>query len=285
MLYIIKHTGHLLDTTITSATSAEFFGQTSKGIFLKSQTNKIIFVTNIQSKGPFTLNIESPNKPLPHCTKKTTIRFFQNQIKFQNPSFEIDLSKAKIWNPTEISYITPKTNLIKNCKNAFSILESNSKNNLLSYAKTLFNSSSKSENNLVLSFNQLNHVKQSIELNSEENLLQSLINCIGFGNGLTPSGDDFICGIILAETILKNKPFTSKFKETLINSALQRTTLISANLIEAAFKKSADERILLALKEICADEITNIGAIKNLLTWGNSSGLDTLTGIILSVMT
>lgn len=281
MNYIISNIGDLANKHLSENSNLRFFGQTSKGIFLLSPSNKIIFISTELFMGPYTINFNNANKQIPICSKETKILFQNNQIQFENPSFTLTKNQhTKIYTPNmSCTYSFEK--IIKNITAILQNIET-TVNPYLSTTIQLLSPEQEIANVQDQQIKLFGEIKKALQQNSENNLLEALSKLIGVGTGLTPSGDDFITGIILSETIIKNKAFSENFINSLIKEAQQKTTLISANLIEAAFQRKADERILNSIKQICADDFPNISAINQLKTWGNSSGIDTLAGIILS---
>ena len=281
MNYKIKSIGNLANQILQSQPQLTFFGQTSKGIFLLSNQNKILFISAEKYQGPYTININLKTSSLPACTKQTTITAQKDQINFVSPTFQISATAdLKIYLPTFTFEISPQK-ISQNTKVLINHIPNHS-NQFLSTVLSLKNYPSTTQYSSNPNQQTLIQIRQALQNSTETQLNNAFSKLIGVGAGLTPSGDDFICGVILAESIIKKKTFTNHFKENLKKEALKKTTIISANLIEAAFQKTADQRIINLIKEICADEFTNISAIEQLSTWGNSSGLDTLAGILLS---
>ncbi len=108
-----------------------------------------------------------------------------------------------------------------------------------------------------------------------ERAAECLCRLVGLGVGLTPGGDDFLCGILAGMDMgnQKDHPLAEALRKEIIQS-LHRTNDISRAFLECALEgqygqlvldfyvKSAEE-ILLEAKEI-----------------GHSSGMDTLCGIV-----
>ena len=108
-----------------------------------------------------------------------------------------------------------------------------------------------------------------------EKATSELIHLIGLGIGLTPSGDDFLCGILAGLVLTDNQdhPFTIKLKEQLKKN-LKNTNDISRAFLNCALKSHFSE----AVKKIPtatspAELLAPFEAI------GHSSGIDTLCGI------
>jgi hypothetical protein len=125
---------------------------------------------------------------------------------------------------------------------------------------------------------------------SAENFSTSADNLIGLGSGLTPSGDDFLAGVV---GIFHNfsqsneiKNITKILDQTII-SALKnsKTNMISKALLTAALQGWFAEKItnfLLVLGDKKSSDSQKKNAINQVLSIGHSSGADMLAGICLA---
>ncbi len=98
---------------------------------------------------------------------------------------------------------------------------------------------------------------------------------IGLGIGLTPSGDDFLCGVLAGLQLmsLKNHPFAHALKKE-ISSHLSDTNDISAAFLSCALKNMYSQPVLsLASMESPSRILREFSRI------GHSSGMDTLCGV------
>lgn len=96
---------------------------------------------------------------------------------------------------------------------------------------------------------------------------------LGRGPGLTPSGDDVVLGLLLAEA-----RWGLARHEHLVAEAHRRTTTLSANLIALAARGDADERLVELV-----DWVTAGGPVPTeFLRWGAHSGEAVLQGVRLA---
>ncbi|HLQ65495.1 MAG TPA: DUF2877 domain-containing protein [bacterium] len=104
----------------------------------------------------------------------------------------------------------------------------------------------------------------------------------GLGPGLTPSGDDVLVGCLLALTALPDVDGASA-REAIARSARHRTTQISTAYLDAAARGEASEgwhRLVAAMST--SDAVRVVGAAREVLAVGETSGSDMLGGFVLA---
>lgn len=101
---------------------------------------------------------------------------------------------------------------------------------------------------------------------------KNLIEMIGLGHGLTPSGDDYIVGIMVAYYVQNDKiPYIFK---KIVEMAHKKTNLISYNYILNAYNRLFKEEIIDLIYDL-----ENREKIEKLISFGSSSGQDIIYGI------
>lgn len=105
---------------------------------------------------------------------------------------------------------------------------------------------------------------------------RTLLRLIGLGIGLTPSGDDFLCGVLASITLcrLSNHPFARCLSAEL-GSHLSDTNDISATFLRCALQNQFSQAVCRLPDLPPADEI-----LQSFKAVGHSSGTDTLCGIL-----
>lgn len=144
----------------------------------------------------------------------------------------------------------------------------------------LFNESQDIDNNLSLILSAArNYILRCSEFLLKKNYrkaAEELSRLLGLGIGLTPSGDDFLCGVLAGLVFTGNTkhPFAYYLKEE-ISRRLSDTIDISAAFLSCAL----EDQYSLPVNTLC--RIPSPGTI---LTYfeaiGHSSGIDTLCGIL-----
>jgi len=108
-------------------------------------------------------------------------------------------------------------------------------------------------------------------------LAAGAVSLAGLGRGLTPAGDDFLAGVMLAAWL--THPAPQALCDEIIRAAAPRTSLISAALLRAAARgecSPAWHRLLAALAHGDNDEA--VAAVQAVLAHGATSGADALAG-------
>jgi hypothetical protein len=103
----------------------------------------------------------------------------------------------------------------------------------------------------------------------------------GLGVGLTPAGDDFILGSLLAAWIIHPPEIASTLAEEIANTAAPLTTSLSAAWLKSAGRGEAGilwHEFFEAL--ISRDKISVEDSIEKILAVGATSGADALAGFI-----
>jgi hypothetical protein len=109
---------------------------------------------------------------------------------------------------------------------------------------------------------------------------------IGVGEGLTPSGDDFNCGMLAAQFYLRGHTHADELKDQLISQIMRRintTTVISKEFLiyacEGKFSQMVKNVLIKSQKEL--DVTSEIIKIRDI---GHTSGIDFLTGLYFGLL-
>ncbi len=110
---------------------------------------------------------------------------------------------------------------------------------------------------------------------------QALVGAVqqiaGRGPGLTPSGDDFLAGVILA--MQTSARFRDVYPKLVYEAAVSRTHRLSRAFLRAAAEGQADERWHRFLRALGGEGDVE-AAVRLILSFGASSGLEMLAGFL-----
>ena len=267
--------------TVHSKGKAIVLGVTSKGVFLQNSVGQICFISQEPFHGPLTVNLIDSVDLSASFYIGESCQINGNSIEF--PDCRILIHKdTPIWEPSPIciselnvdQVLNRGNNLARQIKgdyqNGFFIdfFDALQEKSLEPAWKTLLNS-----------------IPDGKGDSSNFGKLPALL---GLGGGLTPSGDDFICGFLLTRYYLgKTLPafeLMSEYIERIIASAYKRTTALSAALIACAAEGQADERLMNLLHWLLSGEGETRKIKEELLSYGNSSGMDTFAGMLAAIL-
>ncbi len=109
---------------------------------------------------------------------------------------------------------------------------------------------------------------------------------LGRGNGLTPSGDDMIVGLLAfdAVTDFLSTRFYEKLSELIEGESI--TTDVAREYLRYALKQEYSSTVSNMVNTLASGNVNNFKEVfQNLLGVGHSSGLDTLFGILIGMLT
>ena len=130
----------------------------------------------------------------------------------------------------------------------------------------------------------LTHVKYAVQNISLENLPTITKNMKGVGFGLTPSGDDFNCGILYALNYL-NQIMSNRFSEIIEECYLNSigSNLISNTFLKFSYSNKYYENFYKLLKALKYNKNEISHHANKIISSGHTSGSDMLTGFILTI--
>ena len=260
--------GHAAHDLLHKETQAHTHGHTSKGIYALTENKGVFFITHLPFRGPLTINIESRFSEEDLIAPRTRLMLSEKLIRFDQSELKIKITcNTSVWKPTSLTKSSFN-------RDGFSERVKEMDQMLIQFLST-------GDHADLISFQNRLRNSPSHSLNST---FKTLPEMLGYGRGLTPSGDDFICGFTLALHTWKDILFPGEDVQPLVNRIVQqafgKTTSISANLISFAAEGGADERILNSIQWLHIGSGACENIIKELLTYGSSSGIDTLAGIL-----
>lgn len=109
---------------------------------------------------------------------------------------------------------------------------------------------------------------------------EAVYSLMGLGIGLTPSGDDFLAGFLTAGLVLgPREPFESLTRVVAL-VAPERTTLVSAALLQALYRDQLSERFGSLLEALGSSQGNLEEKAARMAEFGSSSGLETMYGFL-----
>ncbi|RME06621.1 MAG: DUF2877 domain-containing protein [Anaerolineae bacterium] len=253
------------------------WGLTSRGIFLRAEEMGVLFLTPQPFRGPWTVNI-APHQAQDLEKLESGMQALATREGIQIPAarLQFQLRSAAIWQPPPrpAGPLTPQRQLA-----------------LLAYDRRpsplLGAVSGREEKVGALLYQSIVAIRNSLRRNRWQDIPDLARPLVGWGRGLTPSGDDLLLGMLLAlhrwVVPAEIRVNLNRLHLRLTESVRTASTAVSAALVYAAGKGHADERLIRALDALAGAPLPHTAVIDELLGWGNSSGLDALAGMLLAL--
>ena len=112
----------------------------------------------------------------------------------------------------------------------------------------------------------------------------SAANMAGLGVGLTPSGDDFLIGVMYALWAIFDRKDAARWSRTIADAASCRTTMLSGAMLQESANGHASEHWHALVDVLCKENVTDVTrACLDILSLGHTSGADMLAGFLLSI--
>ena len=226
---------------------------------LINERKEVLSIVSPQiGNGPFNLVVETEVVFADRMSLQSPISVFENQLKIGNLIF--DARSAETWDPQ------PDWIQLHGRKNDIF-------DQLVSLSSPV--------HELSLSRSLLSDFTTSIAAADISKACAFAKKISGLGAGLTPEGDDFIVGVVLAAWIIHPQNVASVLAREITNVAAPLTTSLSAAWIRSAGRGEAGELWHdLFNAFLSADKMAVEISIQKILGVGHTSGADALAGYL-----
>jgi hypothetical protein len=289
-MYIANTLGNIAHETISQNRTGGIFGVMSRGIYVKTSNRWLSFISCEPYRSPITINLNGDPIYLHQISSGMAVQISDRQMILPDARLTISAQNSNVWNPPPPPFPPlPKAECIQNlayfARKALTQKPSVGLSCLLPYFILLPEFQKKFELNSLQK--EILAIQPHLLNREAAPFVSKLCNCLGAGAGLTPSGDDFVTGLLLAlnrwKDILWDRDDLDLINQSVVEAAYQMTTTLSANLIELASLGEGDERILKATDWIMGGYPEASGIVEDLLDWGSSSGVDILAGFTAAI--
>jgi len=279
-VYTVKWMGGCVKPFFALEGVAAVMGVTSKGIFLQNLTGEVVFISGEVFQGPITINLYEMFDFKALFTVGDKCQIVNGRLNC--PGCLVVLSGTPIWEPPTIMFEKGRSSqaLGRGIDLVRKLVGHYEDGLFFPFLDRLVRGSG--DVHIKNLWNLITGVKD------KKRFSNTLYGLIGYGRGLTPAGDDFICGFLLVRYYLDEispPPQNQKnFSDQIAALAQVKTTALSAALMRCAAQGEADERVLNALRWIAQGDLDMNKVIEELLSYGSSSGLDALTGMLAALL-
>ena len=287
-----KSIGTVAYKSLAEVRDGMVFGRTSRGIFIQTRSKWLIFLSFERFRGPLTINLATDLGFIRDISEGMAIEISAHNLFFPETGWNISLKETDIWRPQTatgpVSADDDRRARLLSLANK--IVDNNYNSGLAPILPGLLKGNLHQEPNKK---DQPRLYEQILDIHQEMNISwnfpppSALISILGSGTGLTPSGDDFILGMLLTlnhwGNLFPSLPELNKFNQEIVDAAYQKTTTLSANLIECASSGVGNERLIDGLDWLINGIEGETSPGDNLISWGNSSGVDVFVGYVVSL--
>ena len=265
--------------------AAGVIGVTSRGVFVRIGDKRVIFVSFEDRRGPLTMTLDRPGDGWRALVRGAAAQVTSGRLIF--PSIGIALSAAAdvMWQPSPVS--TPPRSIGDQLSTLRAIVhEVAPRKRGEGFGALLLPlldlPAEAAPHDLASAFANISKLQQALRTRDTTRAVEPINELLGLGQGLTPSGDDCVLGVLRALNRLPQGDL-QEFNQRVIEAAYDKTTLLSANLIECAANEQGDERLMNVVDGIIIGKPSIDACVECVLDWGNSSGVDALMGMALAV--
>jgi hypothetical protein len=262
-------------------------GSTTGGVFLLAPPQQIIFVSFERYRSPLTINLARSFDRLRTIDVAATAQFSTARLIFPSIEFSISLSEEMVWQcpPPDRAARPPVEQRQIVQAIAQRVLARRGDAGLAALLPILLGWPAapplSDEQSALL--DRLIALRRAVQAGDNSMLRTGLTGLLGQGRGLTPSGDDVAIGLLLMLNRWRFDRDWAAVNRAVIEAACQRTTTISANLIECAAAGQGDERLLTVVDGIATGSASIDECAERVLGWGSSSGIDALVGMTVAL--
>lgn len=257
---------------------SEFVGRVhsifSKAFNIKTEEDELISIVAAEKlNGPNRILIKLPGDndfTTLEIKEGTRVVGTTQKISIDNGNFLISLREAKKWSSkVEIEEKTLSSRVRDNLFGSFPQKDFSTKQERSSISQELRI--------------RIQELIASIKERDSAKISKNIKRLIGFGEGLTPSGDDFLVGLIASLYFLGNSKSQHLLKKIkrIINLEKEKTTFLSGKFLEYACQGRFPETILDLIEAIFSENGEGTEeAARRCLDFGATSGRDTLLGVV-----
>ena len=290
------------------AEQASVMGLTSRGVFCSTVNGQVFFLSYEDWRGPLTGNLDLGARingdsltiqkerrhipqPFERLVQGSVVKLFQDRIRFEVEDLTILTMGVSPWKTTihtlkHDELEAARERLEKTARSVLAVGNGKGWIGCISYWAG-FEPPLNVEDLLENLQNTLQSLANGLRDGDGEEILRQTAHLLGWGSGLTPSGDDFVVGLLLGlratAQLSSNFQVVCGISQRLIHQARQKTTTLSANLIACGVDGQADERLVSALNGILTGSLPVEVCARRLMNYGGSSGGDALLGMAMAL--
>lgn len=271
--------------------TAAVLGVYNQGATAVDSAGGLYYLTDKNERGPFHLYIPGILKVLDRICPGQTLCIDPESISLPELGIFIDLRISKRWLSADkyISNLSLETNGVDHLYKAIQLVKKTHHNNVFyTSAVSVLNQNcqygGQPEGTTITACKNL---AKSIMLLDPSRARKAARYLLGRGAGLTPSGDDMLCGWLATLYLLQEQSGIGRNVKSMIDPVMEeltgRTNKISSSLLWAASNGEVNGALLECISQLGAGYSLSANLMNRLCDIGHSSGLDGLVGVLLAL--
>ena len=286
-LVFIQHCGWLAEQVFNQNSALKALGATSKAVYLLSPDGKVVILSFDSYNSPLTCTLDRKSPELRAITPGE--EFEISSTSLTHPTVTVQRDAAIPWKEqTPAGEILPTPTRFQLLTRAAEIVDQQHPTAGFSSLLLPFIHLQPPAFDVSYIYTHIYDLYKALISGSQELAGPAILPLLGLGRGLTPSGDDLFCGLLLfynrwpALSPLSSSQL-NRFNQQILNASRKRTTALSASLLELASLGTGDERLIAAVDGLVTGQPSMEKWLPALLSYGSSSGGDALLGMALAI--
>ena len=289
--YPAKTIGHIAYKVLCEDQEASVIGTTSRGIFIRTASGWITFFSLEGYRGPLTITLTETVDQLRFIKTDSPAQISSGKLILSSAGIAISAKDDVVWHHPIASHTARRVSERLDTLEYFAKEAVANKGGiglsgilppLLGLPITGYES--QGQGSLLPTVSLL---QQTLRIGNTSYAIELACSLLGMGRGLTPSGDDFVMGLLLVlnrwQNVLGFVNDLQQLNRRVIQAAYKQTTTLSANLIECAALGQSDERLVNVVDCIFTGKPRESECVSCLLELGASSGVDALVGMAVAL--
>ena len=263
--------GSPIASLFSAARSGQVIATFERSCYLDLNGHIVALVAPELLNGPLNVVLAHlPSKAMSGVSTTHRVRLSPGSVEIEDVLM-VDLSRAEVWNAQLPPLIRVDRNALQARLDVIKTVLDDAPAESLAHAASRPARASEGMDAL---YSALRHPDAATLAHAADRL-------VGFGLGLTPSGDDVLAGMLIALHLVRPAPAIA-VSDIVKEAARGRTTRISIAYLEAASQGNAGEAWHTLARTLEGTHDGMRTAARRIMAFGETSGADMLTGFVLA---
>ncbi|HBY96292.1 MAG TPA: hypothetical protein DEP84_20450 [Chloroflexi bacterium] len=285
--YTARRSGEVALRALSTEQTATVMGVTSRGVFIRTASKWVIFLSYEDYCSPLTVALGERPHMLQGLRPAAPMLTAKGSLIFPTADSHIVVPRDAVWHcPRAIGPVQPVAGRVRWLQHVGQIVVVAAQEYGLSPLLPALLDLPGNQTvpaSLEATLHTILQLQHSLRTESVAAAVEHARRLLGKGEGLTPSGDDFMVGFLLVlnrwPRLYTFRSILYQFGEQIIKAAYDYTTTLSANLLECSIRGESDERLIRVADQLVTGRPGTPQYVVELLRWGASSGTAAFAGM------